>query len=119
MRGPFHSARYCHCHNCRRRTGTSSAANARLALHAFGVVRGADRLRAWRPVGGQAKWYFADCGGHLYSQPGGADHVYVRLGALEWDPGIRPSYRQWVSSAVSWEAIPSDGLPRFDGPGST
>jgi hypothetical protein len=91
----------------------------RLALHAFGVVRGADRLRAWRPVGGQAKWYFADCGGHLYSQPGGADHVYVRLGALEWDPGIRPSYRQWVSSAVSWEAIPYDGLPRFDGPGST
>lgn len=79
----------------------------------------ADRLRAWRPVGGQAKWYFADCGGHLYSQPGGADHVYVRLGALEWDPGIRPSYRQWVSSTVSWEAIPYDGLPRFDGPGST
>ena len=84
---PFESARYCHCHNCQRRTGTSSAANARLPLEAFEVVQGAERLRSWQPPGGQG------------------------------DPGIRPQYRQWVSSAVSWETIPDDGLPRFDGPG--
>jgi hypothetical protein len=81
-------------------------------------VKGAERLRFWQPEGGQAKWYCGDCGGHLYSRPDAADHVFVRLGALDGDPEIRPGYRQWVSSAVSWETIPEDGLPRFDGPGS-
>jgi hypothetical protein len=114
---PFHSARYCHCHNCQRRTGTSSAANARVALIAFTITYGADQLRAWQPEGGQAKYYCAGCGGQIYSQPDGADHVFVRMGAIDGDPGVRPSYRQWVSSAVPWEPIPDDGLPRFDGPG--
>jgi hypothetical protein len=114
---PFHSARYCHCHNCQRRTGTSSAANARVALAAFTITDGADHLRAWQPEGGQAKYYCVSCGGQIYSQPDGADHVFVRMGAIDGDPGVRPSYRQWVSSAVLWEPIPDDGLPRFEGPG--
>jgi len=114
---PFSSARYCHCHNCQRRTGTSSAANARVALDGFTITRGGEQLRAWQPAGGQAKYYCVLCGGHLYSQPDDADHVFVRMGALDGDPGIRPGYRQWVSSAVPWEAIPDDGLPRFEGAG--
>jgi hypothetical protein len=81
-------------------------------------VQGAERLRSWQPAGGQAKWYCVACGGHIYSRPDDEDHLFVRLGALDGDPGIRPEYRQWVSSAVPWEAIPDDGLPRFDGPGS-
>jgi hypothetical protein len=115
---PFESARYCHCHNCQRRTGTSSAANARVAAEAFTVLQGEELLSDWQPEGGQAKWYCVDCGGHLFSRPDGAQHVFVRLGALDADPGIRPEYRQWVSSAVSWETIPDDGLPRFDGAGA-
>ncbi len=115
VRAPFHSARYCHCHNCQRRTGTSSAANARVPAAGFVVLDGAERLRSWQPPGGQAKWYCEDCGGHIYSRPEGADHVFVRLGVIDGDPGIRPEYRQWVSSAVSWETIPDDGLPRYDG----
>jgi hypothetical protein len=115
---PFEAARYCHCHNCQRRTGTSSSANARVAAHAFAVRQGEQLLRFWEPDGGQAKWYCADCGGHLFSRPDGGEHVYVRMGALDDDPGIRPEYRQWVSSAAAWETIPDDGLPRFDGPGA-
>jgi hypothetical protein len=114
---PFQSARYCHCHNCQRRTGTSSAANARVAAEAFTILEGEQLLSDWQPEGGQAKWYCVDCGGHLFSRPDGAQDVFVRLGALDEDPGIRPEYRQWVSSAVPWETIPDDGLPRFDGAG--
>jgi hypothetical protein len=113
----FESARYCHCHNCQRRTGTSSSANARVAASAFRVDSGEQLLRFWEPEGGQAKWYCADCGGHVFSRPHEAQHVFVRMGALDGGPGIRPQYRQWVSSAVAWEAIPDDGLPRYDGAG--
>jgi hypothetical protein len=115
----FESARYCHCHRCQHRTGTSSAANAKLAVNAFEIAQGKEKLRRWEPDDGQAKWYCVDCGGHIFSRPPGGDHVFVRLGALDGDPGIRPQYRQWVSSAVSWETIPDDGLPRYEGPGES
>ncbi len=114
---PFESARYCHCHNCQHRTGTSSSANARLHRAAFRITRGEELVRDWWPEGGQAKFYCGECGGHIYSSAEDADHVFVRLGAIEEDPGIRPQYRQWLSSAVPWETVPDDGLPRFDGPG--
>lgn len=114
---PLESARYCHCRNCQRRTGTSSSANARVRADALAVLDGESLLRSWQPAGGQAKWYCAECGGHLFSRPDGGEHVFVRMGALDADPGIRPEYRQWVSSAVSWETISDDGLPRFDGAG--
>jgi hypothetical protein len=114
---PFESARYCHCHNCQRRTGTAASANARVRADAFAMLAGESLLRSWQPLGGQAKWYCADCGGHLFSRPHADGPVHVRLGALDADPGIRPEYRQWVSSAAPWEPIPDDGLPRFDGRG--
>jgi hypothetical protein len=35
------------------------------------------------------------------------------LGALDDDPGIRPSYRSFVDSKAPWDEIPDDGLPRY------
>jgi len=114
VRAPFRSARYCHCHRCRRRTGTASSVGARVDRAAFEIVAGAELIRFWEPEGGMPKAYCVECGGHLFS--GALDHEYVsvHLGALEGDPGIRPEARQWVGSAVSWEPIPDDGLPRYE-----
>jgi hypothetical protein len=39
----------------------------------------------------------------------------VRLGVLDPDPGIRPSYRQFVAYAAPWEPLPDDGLTRYPG----
>jgi hypothetical protein len=114
VRAPFRSARYCHCHRCQQRTGTSCSANARIAREHFEVLTGAALIRSWQPAGGAAKSYCVECGGHVFSESPEADFVSVRLGAIVGDPGIRPSVRQWVSSAASWEDIPDDGLPRYD-----
>ncbi len=38
--------------------------------------------------------------------------VAVRLGALEGDPGIRPSWHTWLESAEEWHPIPDDDLER-------
>ena len=37
----------------------------------------------------------------------------IRMGAFDTDPGVRPSFRQFVAYAASWESIPDDGLERF------
>jgi hypothetical protein len=37
----------------------------------------------------------------------------VRFGVFDRDPGIRPTYRQFVAYAAPWEPIPDDGLEQF------
>ena len=39
--------------------------------------------------------------------------IGVRLGAFDSDPGIRPSYHQFVGYAAPWEELADDGLPRY------
>jgi hypothetical protein len=108
---PFEAAMYCHCTRCQRRTGTAASANARTTPEAFRLIQGDDRLRAWEPPDGAPKFFCGDCGSAVFSRSPGS--IGIRLGALDADPGIRPSYRQYVAYAAVWEPIPDDGLPRY------
>jgi hypothetical protein len=109
---PFQTAGYCHCKRCQKRSGAMWSANAMVAQDGLTIVRGEDKVRAWDPPGeGLPKTFCTECGGHLWSIGPG---IYgVRLGALDSDPGIEPSWRQWLESAPDWEPIPDDGLPRY------
>ncbi len=108
---PFESASYCHCHRCQRRTDTAASANARVAPEHFRITAGEEHVSTWTPETGFPKSFCSLCGSALFS--GGDDRpVGVRMGTLDADPGVRPSYRQWLESAASWEAVPDDGLQR-------
>ena len=105
---------YCHCKRCQRRTGTAASANAQVEPGSVAVTAGADLMRTWQPEDGFAKVFCGECGSALFSHPPGEpSHRAVRLGAFDEDPGIRPQWRQHVASAVPWEPLPDDGLPRF------
>ncbi len=107
-------ASYCHCRRCQRRTGTAASANARVVPGSFRIIAGEDRLRAWKPRDGAEKWFCGDCGSALFSRDRhDPERVGVRMGAFDVDPGVRPSARQFVAYAASWEPIPDDGLPRY------
>jgi hypothetical protein len=114
VRGPFTRALYCHCHRCQRRTGVAYSASARVARADFELLSGTERIRSWEPKDGMPKAYCVECGGHLFAGSLDGEFIAIRLGAVEGDPGIRPEYRQWTSSAVPWEPIPDDGLPRYE-----
>jgi hypothetical protein len=111
---PFRSAGYCHCKRCQRRTGTLFSFNAEVGAVGFDVLAGEEALRTWEPPDGRAKSFCTECGGHVYSgdrAEGGV--VGVRLGAVDGDPEVEPSYRQWLASAPDWAPVPDDGLARF------
>jgi len=111
---PFTTAGYCHCTRCQRRSGVPWSMNALTAADAVRIVAGAEDVRTWRPPDGMPKSFCAHCGGHVFGgAPGGEGIVGVRLGAVHGDPGIRPQWRQWLSSSPDWVEIPDDGLPRF------
>jgi hypothetical protein len=108
------SAGYCHCKRCQRRTGTAAALSARIAPGSLRVVRGEELIKAYEPDDGFAKLFCSACGSALWSQnPQDPDVIAVRFGAFDEDPGIRPTYRQFVAYAAPWEPIPDDGLERF------
>jgi hypothetical protein len=111
---PLHAG-YCHCTRCQRRTGTASSVQARVDGDAFELVAGEELVTWWRhPDGGFEKGFCAACGAHLFSRnPDDHSQLNVRLAAFDEDPGVRPSYRQFVAYATPWEPIPDDGLPRY------
>jgi hypothetical protein len=112
---PLVSAIYCHCTRCQHRTGAAAAASARVVPGAFAITAGEDALRAWAPGDGFDKVFCGECGSALYARdPASGEAVFIRLGAIDGDPGIRPSARQFVAYAAAWEPIPDDGLPRYD-----
>lgn len=111
---PPTGATYCHCNRCQRRTGTAASAQVNLARGSFRILTGEDRLAAWRPGNGFDKWFCGACGSSLFSRNSeDPDQASVRFGALDRDPGVRPSARQFVAYAAAWEPIPDDGLPRY------
>ena len=111
---PFVSAGYCHCTRCQRRTGTAASASASIAPGSLRLVAGEELVKDYRPPDGFIKSFCSECGGALWSRSSDdPDVIAVRLGTIDGDPGIRPSYRHHVAYAAVWEPIPDDGLPRF------
>ena len=107
-------AGYCHCTRCQRRTGTAAAVSARVAPGSLRVLSGEEVLREYRPDAGFAKVFCSGCGSAMWARhPEDPDVVSVRMGAFDSDPGVRPSYRQYVAYAAPWEPLPDDGLERF------
>jgi hypothetical protein len=106
-------AGYCHCTRCQRRTGTASSIQAQVAPGSVRILSGEDLLRAYEPADGLAKVFCSVCGSSLWSRRPDGDVLSVRFGVFDRDPGIRPTYRQFVAYAAPWEPIPDDGLERF------
>ncbi len=106
---------YCHCTRCQRRTGTAASVNATIDGRVFQMLSGADALTWWRPPGpGHEKGFCSRCGSQIAARdPADHNRMSLRLGAFDADPGVAPSYRQYVAYAATWEPVPDDGLPRF------
>ena len=114
LTAPPVAAGYCHCTRCQRRTGTAASPGARIAPGSLRVLSGEEHIKAYEPDEGFAKVFCGACGSSLWSRSQEDPDIFsIRLGAFDDDPGIRPTYRQFVVYAAPWEPIPDDGLERF------
>ena len=110
---PAHAG-YCHCTRCQKRTGTAASAQARIDGRSFRMISGEEHLSAWRhPDGGFEKCFCSRCGSHLFSRnPSDHTQMSIRMGAFDGDPGVRPSWRSYVSYAAPWETMPRSTAQR-------
>jgi hypothetical protein len=108
------SASHCHCRRFQRRTGTAASVSARIVPGSLRVPSGEEGLRAVEPPDGFAKVFCSLCGGQLWSRdPNDPSVLGIRMGAFDEDPGVPPSFHQFVAYAAAWEPIPDNGLPRY------
>jgi hypothetical protein len=111
---PPQYAGYCHCTRCQRRTGGAASISARVRPGSFAIRQGEELIAFHRPPDGWEKAFCSACGSALFSRhPDDPDVIGLRMGTFDTDPGVRPSYRQFVAYAAAWEPIPDDGLPRY------
>jgi hypothetical protein len=111
---PLEGAGYCHCTRCQRRSGGAAGISARARPGSFRVTEGEDRVSVYWPDQGFGKAFCSNCGSALWSlSPDDSPLISPRMGTFDSDPGVRPSFRQFVAYAAPWEPIPDDGLPRF------
>ena len=108
----FEYALYCHCGECRRRTGAASKPFAGAEASALNIIRGEEAVLRLGDVNGHHA-SCGKCGSLLYSLVRGGAYVHVALGALIDPPSIKPSARIFVGSKASWDVI-SDELPQFE-----
>ena len=111
---PLVGASYCHCTRCQRRSGNATSVSGRTAPGSLRIAQGEELLRSWSPEDGNPKVSCSRCGSQLWAEDRTQPGVYfVRLGTFDSDPGVRPSYHQFVDYAAVWEPLPDDGLPRY------
>jgi hypothetical protein len=111
---PLLSASWCHCRRCQRRSGGAASVQGRLEPGSLRLLQGAELVATYWPADGYGKAFCSSCGSQLWSvNPETRAPSGVRLGVIDGDPGVRPSYHQFVAYAAPWQPLPDDGLPRY------
>ncbi|MBJ7332928.1 MAG: GFA family protein [Solirubrobacteraceae bacterium] len=114
---PFLRANLCHCKRCRKHSGAGASAQGRVPRDGFALLSGEELIEVYQPPdGGMVKAFCRRCGSSLFGGrwPDGPE-VSIRLGSLDDDPHIAPEFHTFVGSKAVWDALPEDGLPRYDG----
>lgn len=109
-------ARYCHCSRCRQARGAACAANMLTRVEDVRFTRGADLVASYKLP--EAKFFTQafcrSCGSPAPRLDHGRQRAVVPMGALDDDPGIRPSEHIWTGSKAPWFEI-ADGLAQHPG----
>jgi hypothetical protein len=113
LSGPPQVARYCHCTRCRKARAAAHAANLFVPESGIRFTRGASQLVSYKiPEALRFTQSFCGvCGGKLPRVDPARKLAVVPMGALDDDPGIRPSEHIFVGSKAAWDEI-HDGLPQ-------
>jgi hypothetical protein len=117
--GALAPIQFCHCHMCRRASGTAFAANMPVAEGDFRVVAGAASLKRFESSPGKERLFCAECGSPIISRAVAAPGVVrLRVGTLDAAPDAALAFHFNVASKAEWWPI-TDDLPQYtdDRPG--
>jgi hypothetical protein len=111
--GPVQRARYCHCADCRKFSGTAHAAWGLIETAHLVVGQSSSGISKY-DSGKGLRVFCSSCGSPLWYEPTRLPQFRgIPLGVID-DAGVpEPQMHVWTKSKVSWAAI-SDSLPQHD-----
>lgn len=105
---------HCHCGRCRKAGGSAFLANIVYRRSDFAWLQGEDLVRTHRadPPHELRRSFCERCGSYLGEPYCEGEHVVLAASTLDADPGIRPSFHEYVAHKAPWFEI-HDTLPQF------
>jgi hypothetical protein len=103
----------CHCSMCRKQSGAAFATAAGVPTKNFKWTAGENLIQRYESSPGAVRMFCKKCGSSLAggSSDPKADTLWLMLGTLDDDPGVKPSAHIFVGSKAPWYEI-SDKLPQ-------
>ena len=104
IEGPYAAFQYCHCSRCRKSSGSAHAANLFVPAARLTWERGEASVRRFE-LPGAKYWCTAfceTCGAHLPWLSKTGKIYLVPAGALDGDPGVRPTRNIFFGSRAPW-----------------
>jgi hypothetical protein len=112
IEGSTHNARYCHCANCRKFSGTAYAAWGLVQTSHLTVAPSAAVTKY--DSGGGLRVFCAACGSPVWFEPAGMPQYRgIPLGVVDDRSVPAPQMHVWTRSKVPWASI-TDGLPQHE-----
>ena len=110
IEGPFRGFQYCHCSRCRKKSGSSSAANLFVPLAQFSWERGEDKVKRFELPNAEywSTSFCTDCGSATPWLTRNGRVMGVGAGGLDDDPGVAPTRSIYFGSRATWYAHVSD-----------
>ncbi|HVS65437.1 MAG TPA: GFA family protein [Thermoanaerobaculia bacterium] len=111
----FEAMRNCHCRRCRLARGAAHATNLFASAERVAFVRGGDLIADYALPEAErfGVAFCTGCGSHVARVVPGRPYAVIPAGALDEDPGMRPSAHIFVGSKAEWFEI-TDELPRYE-----
>ena len=111
--GPLTQALNCHCTMCRKLQGAAFRSRATVKAADFAWVQGESLVTFYEFSPGNHRGFCRVCGSPILSKfDFDCSHYGLPLGALDDDPGIRPTLHVHVASKAPWYTI-TDDLPQL------
>ena len=111
--GTVHNARYCHCSNCRKFSGTAYAAWGLVPTAQFTVTPPEGGVTKF-DSGGGLRVFCSTCGTPLWYEPAGLPQYRgIPLGAIDDRDVPAPTMHVWTKSKAPWVSV-ADDLPQHD-----
>lgn len=114
VEGRFGDVRYCHCSQCRRKSGTAFTANAKIHKSQYSIMGPQELITEFEHKPGLFNAFCSKCGSPLYGRSrSNPDDMRVRLGGFEGQIDVAITGHVWVSSKASWYEI-EDNIAQFE-----
>lgn len=112
--GSFGGVRYCHCSQCRRKSGSAFTANAKIRRDQWILHGPNDLISEYEHKAGLYNAFCSRCGSPLYARSNSdPDDIRVRLGGFEGQLDVEITGHVWTSSKADWYQI-QDPIPQYE-----